>query len=175
MRNASMRTPPTLANQNVSAGIVTSCASSESLKDVSRLSGAAPARPRGATNSSAGWVASLAVYDTHLPSCVTVGPPSCRSPVVIWRTPPPAAGAANRWMLPRVSAPKYTVLESGDQDGLVGSKSHALVRLRAVPPAAGITQMSFCSPAPLEQMNAVVPPSGDQAGSKFSREGVASP
>src|SRR3989442_1772694 len=169
MRNASMRRPPTLANQNVSAGIVTSCASSESLNDVNRLSDAALARPRGATNSSAGWVASLAAYATHLPSCVTVGPPSCRSPVVIWRTSPPAAGAANRWMLPRVSALKYTVFESGDQAGLVESKSHALVRLRAVPLAAASAQISVLSPRPLEQMNAMVPPSGDQAGSKFSR------
>src|SRR5207253_2536243 len=86
-----MERPPTLVNQNVSAGIVTSCASSESLKDVSRLSGPGPARPTGATNSSAGCVASLAESASTLPSRVIAGPPRWRSPVVIWRTEPPRA------------------------------------------------------------------------------------
>ena len=101
-----MRSPPTLVNQNVSAAIVATWVSSESLNDVSRLSAPAPALPTGATNSSVGWVTSLAVYASHFPSRVSAGPPSCRSPVVIWRTFPPAAGALNRWMLPRVSALK---------------------------------------------------------------------
>src|SRR5438045_2652762 len=164
--NVSPERPPTLVNQNVSAGIVTSCASNESLNDVSRRSGPAAARPTGATNSSAGCVASLAAYVSHLPSRVIAGPVSCRSPVVIWRTGPPVAGAANTWMLPRVSAVKYTVFESGDQAGPEGSRSQPLVRLRTGPPpphpaAAGITHTSFSSPRPLEQLKAMAVPSGD--------------
>src|SRR5207249_3673972 len=78
-------------------------------------------------------------------------------------------------MLPRVSALTYTVFESGDQAGPDGSRSQPLVRLRTgpPPPAAGITHRSFSSPRPLEQMNAVVVPSGDQAGATFSTYGDA--
>src|SRR5256885_11996004 len=79
-------------------------------------------------------------------------------------------------MLPRVSALTYTVFESRDQAGPDGSRSHPLVRLRTgpPPPAAGITHKSFSSPRPLEQMKAMVVPSGDQAGATFSTYGVAS-
>ena len=39
-----------------------------------------------------------------------------------------------------------------------------MVRLRAAPPATGTTQMSFFIPRPFEHTNAIVLPSGDQAG-----------
>src|SRR2546427_9826379 len=76
-------------------------------------------------------------------------------------------------MVPRVSALTYTVFESVDQAGPDGSRSQPLVRLRTgpPPPAAGITHRSFSSPRPLEQMKAMVVPSGDQAGATFSTYG----
>src|SRR5204863_693927 len=57
-------------------------------------------------------------------------------------------------------------LPSADHAGLLGSRLQFDVRLIAgpPPPATGAMQMSFSMPRPFEHTNAIVLPSGDQAG-----------
>src|SRR5437016_6198718 len=56
------------------------------------------------------------------------------------------------------------VLPSVDQAGLLGSRLQSPVRIRPVPPLAGMMQTSFSTSRPFEHTNAIVFPSGDQAG-----------